>query len=99
LDIGLSEVLKLNPVNFNYKPNITNDNVKQVGFIAEQVANVTPDLVFYNPDGTPENVRYDKMSALLTKAIQEQQAIIINQNNTINLMKESLCKLGAKEWC
>jgi len=100
IDIGLNEVLKLNPVNFYYIPNYTTDNGKQVGFIAEQVANVSNDLVIYNENGVIQTVRYDKMSALLTKAIQEQEAIINQQNATIHLLKSELCKKdNTYSWC
>jgi hypothetical protein len=71
LAAGLSEVLRLRPVSFQYTG--TTDN--HVGLIAEEVQQVEPRLVFYEDDGvTPRGVRYTELTALLTKAIQEQQA-------------------------
>jgi hypothetical protein len=75
---------QLNPVQFNYrkKDNITNaftdevyDNITY-GFIADEVEMVNKELVFYNEDGTLAGVEYNNMIAVLTKAIQEQQAQI-----------------------
>jgi hypothetical protein len=75
---------QLNPVQFNYrkKDNITNaftdevyDNITY-GFIADEVEKVNKELVFYNEDKTLAGVEYNNMIAILTKAIQEQQAQI-----------------------
>jgi endosialidase-like protein len=67
---GLAEILKLNPVSFHY-----NDNVgipgEQVGFIAEQVQQVDPRLVILDASGTPFTVRYEQLTSLLAKAIQQ----------------------------
>jgi hypothetical protein len=76
---------QLNPVQFNYrkKDNITNEFTDELydnityGFIADEVEKVNKDLVFYQEDGvTLAGVEYNNMIAILTKAIQEQQAQI-----------------------
>jgi hypothetical protein len=75
---------QLNPVQFNYrkKNNDTNKFTDELeenityGFIADEVEKVNKELVFYNEDGTLAGVEYNSMIAILTKAIQEQQAII-----------------------
>jgi hypothetical protein len=41
-------------------------------------------------------VSYGALTPILTKAMQEQQEIIIKQNNTINKMSNSLCNLGGR---
>jgi hypothetical protein len=62
--------LKLNPVSFHY-----NDNVgipgEQVGFIAEQVLQIDPRLVVLDASGTPFTVRYEQLTSILAKAIQQ----------------------------
>ncbi|HEX5863664.1 MAG TPA: immunoglobulin-like domain-containing protein [Casimicrobiaceae bacterium] len=67
---GIEEVLKLRPVSFVYNDDI---GVKgeQVGFIAEDVAQVDTRLVTYDASGTPNNVKYTNMVAIVIKAIQE----------------------------
>ena len=72
LRFGLQEVTKLRPVTFHYKPEYSSDGSEQMGFIAEEVEKVSPQLVIYK-NGHPENVKYDKMSALLVSAIKEQK--------------------------
>ena len=49
--------------------------IKEGHFIAEEVEPVAPLLVKYK-DGELSGVRYWKMSIVLIKAIQEQQALI-----------------------
>jgi hypothetical protein len=70
---GLSDVLKLNPVFFNWKQEYMpgESDKRQVGLIAEEVAGVLPELVGLDSQGLPVNVDYPKVSAVLIKAIQE----------------------------
>lgn len=47
------------------------------GFIAEEVHAIAPEFVQYADDGTPDALSYGHITALLCKAIQEQQALIV----------------------
>jgi hypothetical protein len=76
LSPSLEEVLKLNPVSFTYKKTgnpLFDGRGEQVGLIAEQVEKIDPRLVEYGADGKPYSVRYENLSAVLIKALQEQQ--------------------------
>ena len=64
------------------KPKLPKDYVLPVGpdyagFIAEEVHTIAPEFVQYADDGTPDALSYGHMTALLCKAIQEQQALIV----------------------
>jgi hypothetical protein len=60
----LSEaILALKPVIFHYKSDVK--NTPCFGLIAEQVAEVNPDLVVHNENGEPWTVRYDQVNAML----------------------------------
>ena len=73
LESGLALVNKLRPVSFDLNSN----NQPRIGFIAEEVAKVESRLVFTEANGkSPRGVRYEDMTALLAKAIQEQQVQI-----------------------
>ncbi len=73
LQSGLALVNKLRPVSFELNSN----NQPRIGFIAEEVVKVEPRLVFTEANGkSPRGVRYEDMTALLAKAIQEQQVQI-----------------------
>jgi hypothetical protein len=75
INYGLSDVLKLNPVIFNYIDRNKWGEGKDLGFVAEDVMNVIPEAtgVMNNSD-----IYFDlqKLIPVLTKAIQEQQALI-----------------------
>ncbi len=76
-DGGLAEVLALAPVSFTFKPGFgDNGATTQLGFIAEQAAAVDPRLVTFDKDGAPSGFVYANYTAVLTKAIQEQQGAI-----------------------
>ncbi|MEZ5428346.1 MAG: tail fiber domain-containing protein [Pyrinomonadaceae bacterium] len=97
LPSALELIRKLRPVSFNWKAN----NSPDVGFIAEEVADVEPQLVLYNPDKTVEGVRYEKISIYLVKAAQEQQTEIEAQQKRIDeqaeLIKQQQEKLDRQQ--
>src|SRR5438874_2487680 len=57
-------ILALQPVTFRYKKEIDAGSAPQFGLVAEEVAEVNPDLVIYR-DGQPYTVRYDQVNAML----------------------------------
>jgi hypothetical protein len=73
INYGLKEILLLKPVNFNWK----NNKKEDVGFIAQEVKKVIPELVNGVEGDLGKNeilgVNYSQMVSVLTKAIQEQQ--------------------------
>jgi hypothetical protein len=56
-------ILALKPVTFHYKSDKT--NTQQFGLIAEEVAEVNPDLVVRDKDGEIYSVRYEQVNAML----------------------------------
>jgi len=70
---GLSAAMQLQSRMFEYKED---DQRTDVGFIAEEVNEVIPELVVIDSEGRPDAVNYDRMVSVLVKAIQEQQATI-----------------------
>src|SRR6266496_1073366 len=56
-------ILPLKPVTFHYKNDVK--GTPQFGLIAEEVAEVNPDLVVCDKEGKPYAVRYDQVNAML----------------------------------
>ncbi len=56
------------------------------GLIAEEVAEVSPDLVGRNPDGEPESVRYEQINAMLLNEFLKEHAKGEEQNRRILLL-------------
>lgn len=72
----LSNIMALRPVEFDYIASMGGGH--QIGFIAQEVQTVYPDLVGENSeDGMFTLTDLNKNDARLIKAIQEQQALII----------------------
>lgn len=68
---GLAEVLAMRPVTFTYK---AEPDRHDVGFIAEEMVNVVPEVVAKNTEGEPDAISYDRLTSVLCKAIQELNA-------------------------
>jgi len=90
LSYGLDTVKSLKPRQFKWK-----DNQQQsIGFVAQEVESLIPEVVSeVSADikaGTDEKIKalnYANLTAVLTKAIQEQQAIIEDLQTQINEVK------------
>lgn len=110
LSLATPLLVQLNPVSFeylNYSERGIDSNIsinegrteRRIGLIAEDVNNIIPEVVEYNSTGSPDGIDYPNLVPLLIKGFQEQQAQIQEQQNQINQMKATLCKLGEQEYC
>ena len=82
-DYGLDTVAALRPVRYEWKDTHTPD----LGLVAEEVAAVEPDLTTRNDAGQVEGVKYDRLAAVLVKAVQEQQAQLRDQKREIDALR------------
>lgn len=67
---SLDAVLALRPVSYRWKANGAPD----IGFVAEEVAELDERLITRNDRGEIEGVKYERLSALLASAVQEMAA-------------------------
>jgi hypothetical protein len=76
---GVSDrLLDLRPVTFRFKRAFTDgEKPIQFGLIAEEVAEVLPELVVRDADGRPETVKYHLLSSLLLNEVQKQHREIL----------------------
>jgi hypothetical protein len=70
----LASICALRPVEFDYIQ--SEGGGHQIGFIAQEMEQVYPDVVGERSDGMKTITAWSKTEARLVKAIQEQQAII-----------------------
>lgn len=88
IDIGLSTVMKLEPITYNLKKEYNPMKVgKMIGFVADDVQKIDDRLVGRSDKGDLVGVRYMQLTALLTKAIQEQQSQIQELKNQIRELR------------
>jgi hypothetical protein len=75
--VGLKEVMALRPVSYDLKPEFNPEHLgRQVGLIAEEVGKTDNRLIAVDDAGLPRGVRYMQLTAVLVKAIQDQQSQI-----------------------
>ena len=80
----LDNIKKLEPVEFQWKENKSKD----IGFIAEEVEKIIPDVVSYEDNGDLHGIKYSKLTAVLVKAIQQQQEQIDQLKEEIFILKQ-----------
>jgi trimeric autotransporter adhesin len=96
-------LMKLRPVAFYYKPELDPTHTRQYGLVAEEVAQVTPQLVVFDKDGVPQTVRYHFVNAMLLNEVQKQRQLIEEhqraneaQQSTIALQQAEIQDLAAR---
>ena len=96
LNNSLLNILKLNGVTYNWKvnefPNKHFTNDKQIGFIAQELEKVYPEVVNTDNEGY-KSVDYSKLTPILVEALKEQQKIIDSQANINNQQNALIDKL------
>lgn len=87
IDSALEKVMQLSGVNFDWNrtqfPQMHFDSTRTLGFIAQQVRPVVPEIVHQNDTGAL-SVDYGRLSALLTEAIKQQQQTILNLSGKVD---------------
>ena len=92
----------LKPVSFRYHKEYDASQTIAFGLIAEEVAEVYPDLVGRNREGQPESVRYEQINAMLLNEFlkehrrgEEQDCKIQEQDTTIAELRSEIRNLAA----
>jgi hypothetical protein len=87
-------LLRLRPVAFRYRQaNTDGKRPIQYGLIAEEVAEVFPELVVYNKDGQPETVAYQVLGPLLLNELQKERAHVATQDVTLAAQAAKIASL------
>ena len=99
MDKASEAVLAVKPVMFRYKKELDPDATPQFGLVAEDVANVNPDLVVRDDKGQIYTVRYDAVNAMLLNEflkehcnVQELQTRLAREEATRAKQDEQLAQ-------
>ena len=102
MDQTSEAILGLKPVTFHYKSDST--GTPQFGLIAEEVAEVNPNLVLLDEKGEIYTVRYEAVNAMLLneflkehRTVQELNAIVAKQEATIAQQQKDFRATAAQE--
>jgi len=80
MDTASEAIYPLKPVSFRYHKEYDAIQTLAFGLIAEEVAEVYPDLLGRNPQGDAESVRYEQIDAmLLNEFLKEHRAFLEEQ--------------------
>ena len=80
----------LKPVSFRYNKEYDATQTLAFGLIAEDVAEVYPDLVGRNPKGEPESVRYEQINAILLNEFLKEHRKVEELEKKIDSLKAEL---------
>jgi len=101
MDKASEAILELKPVTFHYRSDTTDR--AQFGLIAEEVAEVNPDLVVRDKNGEIYTVRYDAVNAMLLneflkehREVEKQSRKILEQRATITELKKGMATVVAE---
>ncbi len=90
MDQTSEAILSLKPVTFHYKSDAK--NTPQFGLIAEEVANVNPDLIVRDENGEIYTVRYDAVNAMLLNEFIKQHRKVQKQEATITELTSAIAQ-------
>ena len=103
MDKASEALYALKPVSFRYNRQYDATQTLAFGLIAEEVAEVYPDLVGRNAEGQPESVRYEQINAMLLneflkehRKVQELEANAVRQQKQIEALTAGLQKMNAQ---
>jgi len=90
MDQTSEAILGLKPVTFQYKGD--SKGTPQFGLIAEEVAEVNPDLVVRDAKGEVYTVRYDAVNAMLLNEFLKEHGKVEQQEATIVQLKSTVAQ-------
>jgi hypothetical protein len=110
MDRSSETLFALKPVTFRYKKDADPSQALSFGLIAEDVAQVSPELITRDEEGKPQTVRYEAVNAMLLNEflkehrkneqqeskIEQQDAKIAQQQKQIEALTEGLQKVSAR---
>ncbi len=107
MDKASEAILALKPVSFRYNKEYDATQRPFFGLIAEEVAEVAPDLVGRNKNGEPDSVRYEQINTMLLneflkehRKVEQLEATVVQQRNdfetTIAQLKKEMESIIAR---
>ena len=93
MDRASEAILALEPVTFHYKSDRT--GTPQFGLIAEEVAEVNPDLVVRDEKGEIYTVRYDAVNAMLLNEFLKEHKAFLEERHKVEKLENTVAGLLA----
>ena len=90
MDKASEAILSLRPVTFHYRTDTK--GTPQFGLIAEEVAEVNPDLVVRDANGDIYSVRYEAVNAMLLNEFLKEHRKVEDQEATISQLSSTVAQ-------
>ena len=84
IENSLDKIMKLEAVSYNMKHN----NRHEIGFVAQEVAKVVPEICALDSKGIGRGIDYGRLTSLLAGAVQSQQGQIAELKAKIEKLQE-----------
>ena len=95
MDSASEALLALRPVSFHYKEEFDSKGIPQFGLVAEEVAEICPDLVLRDGKGEIYSVRYEAVNAMLLNEFLKEHRKVEQQEATMTQLKSTVAKQEA----
>jgi hypothetical protein len=103
MDKASEALYQLRPVTYRYKKNIDPNQHRDYGLVAEEVAEINPELAIHNGNGEIENVKYTAINAMLLneflkehKKVQSLEATVAQQQKDMKILAVQLKEQAAQ---
>jgi len=90
MDRASETLFALKPVTFRYKKEIDPARALSFGLIAEEVAEVNPELITRDEEGKPQTVRHEAINAMLLNEFFKEHKKVQKQQREIDALKREL---------
>jgi hypothetical protein len=88
-EIDTDAVLDIQVRKFNYKKSFDETMPKDIGVIAEELEDLgLTDFIYYDAEGVPDGVAYEKLALALIPVLKKQQAQIDNVVDRLNKLEK-----------
>jgi hypothetical protein len=86
MDQASETLFSLKPVTFRYKKEVDQSQSLDYGLIAEEVAQIDPNLAVHNKDGQIESVRYNAVNAMLLNEFLKEHRTVLELKKEITAL-------------
>jgi hypothetical protein len=95
MDNASETLFRLKPVTYRYKKEIDRSQALDYGLIAEDVAEVDPNLALRNGEGQIESVRYHAINMMLLNEFLKEHKAFVEEQNKVKRLEAGLAGLLA----
>ncbi len=103
MDQASETLFALKPVTFRYKKEIDPARALSFGLIAEEVAEISPELITRDKEGKPETVRYEAVNAMLLneflkehRNVEKLEGVVASLAATVKEQSAQIQKMSAQ---